>query len=205
MWAARRFQLPPVVIADPADNAVVAPSDSTDIRHLIDCKIENACLGRRDRSPCASASTPRPGRGIRLRFGGWCAQLDPVDASRDRGSRTNAWQRWPAGVPVGDSRRSGGQRRRLVRDQQTHAPAQTLRNIVSIDAKKIVCEVDQPFMAALGVTPESGLYRERAARRDHRKSALSTGDLALDEPPPRADLLGAFCTHPGSERAGCLS
>jgi microcystin degradation protein MlrC len=37
----------PVVIADPADNAGGgAPSDNTDIvRHLIDSKVENACLG----------------------------------------------------------------------------------------------------------------------------------------------------------------
>src|SRR5207247_2388827 len=37
----------PVVIADPADNAGGgAPSDNTDIvRHLIDSKVENACIG----------------------------------------------------------------------------------------------------------------------------------------------------------------
>ena len=100
----------PVVIADPADNAGGgAPSDNTDIlRHLIDGKVENACLGpiwdpiavricfdagaRRQVSASASAARSRPAPASRS-----------MPRSRSSASSATAWQSFgPTQVPVGD-------------------------------------------------------------------------------------------------------
>ena len=75
----------PVVIADPADNAGGgAPSDNTDIlRHLIERKVENACLGP-IWDPIAVRLCFDAGLGAKfgLRFGGKIAPTSgqPVDA-----------------------------------------------------------------------------------------------------------------------------
>ena len=116
------------MIADPADNAGGgAPSDNTDIlRHLIDSKVENACLGP-IWDPIAVRICFDAGLGakIGLRMGGKIAPSSgqPVDAEVEIiGLKRDAWQRFgPTQVPVGDCAavRIGGVRRRA--DHQAHA------------------------------------------------------------------------------------
>ena len=98
-----------MVIADPADNAGAgAPSDNTDIlRHLIDSKVENACLGP-IWDPIAVRICFDAGLGAKvgLRFGGKIAPSSglPVDAEVEIiGLKRNARQTFGvAQIPIGD-------------------------------------------------------------------------------------------------------
>ena len=118
----------PVVIADPADNAGGgAPSDNTDIlRHLIDSKVENACLGP-IWDPDRRAHLPRcrAGRQNRVALRRQdCKELGPADRRRSRDRRPEARRLAELRPDPG----SGGRLRRRARgwrrcrsDQQAHA------------------------------------------------------------------------------------
>jgi len=171
----------PVVIADPADNAGGgAPSDNTDIlRHLIACKVENACLGP-VWDPIAVRICFDAGLGakIGLRFGGKIAPSSgqPVDAEVEIiGLKRNAWQRFgPTQVPVGDCAgvRIGGVDVVLIANR-TQATGLELFTNVGIDPtqrKLVVVKSTNHFMAAYGPIAKKVVYVESSGplRRDHR-------------------------------------
>ena len=166
----------PVVIADPADNAGGgAPSDNTDIlRHLIDSKVENACLGP-IWDPIAVRICFDAGLGakIGLRFGGKIAPSSgqPVDAEVEViGLKRDAWQSFgPTQVPVGDCAavRVGGVDVVLITKRTQATGPRTLhqsrhRSDAEEDRGR---EVDQPLHGGLRADrQEGGLCRiERAA------------------------------------------
>ena len=166
----------PVVIADPADNAGGgAPSDNTDIvRHLIDGKVENACLGP-IWDPIAVRICLDAGLGakIGLRFGGKIAKSSgqPVDAEVEIiGLKRDAWQSFgPTQVPVGDCAavRVGGVD--VVLDLQAHAgdrPGALHQPRHRSDAEEDRRgEVDQSFHGGLRPDRQEGdLCRIRAGR-----------------------------------------
>jgi len=172
----------PVVIADPADNAGGgAPSDNTDIlRHLIDSKVENACLGP-IWDPIAVRICFDAGLGakIGLRMGGKIAPSSgqPVDAEVEIiGLKRDAWQRFgPTHVPVGDCAavRVGGVDVVLI-TKRTQATGLELFTNVGIDPtqkKIVVVKSTNHFMAAYGPIAKKVVYVESSGplRRDHRK------------------------------------
>ena len=172
----------PVVIADPADNAGGgAPSDNTDIlRHLIDSKVENACLGP-VWDPIAVRICFDAGLGakIGLRFGGKIAPSSgqPIDAEVEIvGLKRNAWQRFgPTQVPVGDCAavRVGGIDVVLIanRTQATGLELFTNLGIDPTQKKIVVVKSTNHFMAAYGPIAKKVVYVESSGplRRDHRK------------------------------------
>ncbi|MET0606967.1 MAG: M81 family metallopeptidase, partial [Beijerinckiaceae bacterium] len=102
------FNDAPVVIAEPADNAGGgAPSDNTEIlRHLIDIKAENACLGPIwDPIAVKLCSDAGVGAEFPLRFGGKTAPSSgqPIDALVTvTGLKDDCWQSFgPTQVPLG--------------------------------------------------------------------------------------------------------
>jgi microcystin degradation protein MlrC len=172
----------PVVIADPADNAGGgAPSDNTDIvRHLIDSKVENACLGP-IWDPIAVRICFDAGLGARigLRFGGKIARSSgqPVDAEVEIiGLKRDAWQSFgPTQVPVGDCAavRVGGVDVVLItkRTQATGLELFTNLGIDPTQKKIVVVKSTNHFMAAYGPIAKKVIYVESSGplRRDHRK------------------------------------
>ena len=170
------------MIADPADNAGGgAPSDNTDIlRHLIDSKVENACLGP-IWDPIAVRICFDAGLGARigLRFGGKIAESSgqPVDAEVEIiGLKRDAWQSFgPTQVPVGDCAavRVGGVDVVLItkRTQATGLELFTNRRHRSDAEEDRRGEVDQSFHGGLRPDRQEGdLCRfERAAAARHRK------------------------------------
>ena len=172
----------PVVIADPADNAGGgAPSDNTDIlRHLIDSKVENACLGP-IWDPIAVRICFDAGLGakIGLRMGGKIAPSSgqPVDAEVEIiGLRRDAWQRFgPTQVPVGDCAavRISGVDVVLItkRTQATGLELFTNLGIDPTQKKIVVVKSTNHFMAAYGPIAKKVVYVESSGplRRDHRK------------------------------------
>ncbi len=172
----------PVVIADPADNAGGgAPSDNTDIvRHLIDSKVENACIGP-IWDPIAVRICFDAGLGakIGLRFGGKIAPSSgqPVDAEVEIiGLKRNAWQSFgPTMVPVGDCAavRVGGVDIVLIANR-TQATGLELFTNLGIDPRQkkiVVVKSTNHFMAAYGPIAKKVIYVESSGplRRDHRK------------------------------------
>ncbi|WP_395709511.1 M81 family metallopeptidase [Reyranella sp.] len=172
----------PVVIADPADNAGGgAPSDNTDIlRHLIETKVENACLGPLW-DPIAVRICFDAGLGARigLRFGGKIAPSSgqPVDAEVEIiGLKRNAWQSFgPTQVSVGDCAavRVGGVDVVLIanRTQATGLELFTNLGIDPTQKKIVVVKSTNHFMAAYGPIAKKVIYVESSGplRRDHRK------------------------------------
>src|SRR5476649_1237893 len=172
----------PVVIADPADNAGGgAPSDNTDIlRHLIECNVENACLGP-IWDPIAVRICFDAGLGAKfaLRFGGKIAVTSgqPVDAEVEViGLKRDAWQRFgPTQVPVGNCAaiRLGGIDVVLI-DNRTQATGLELFTNLGIDPRQkkiVVVKSTNHFMAAYGPIAKKVIYVESSGplRRDHRK------------------------------------
>lgn len=172
----------PVVIADPADNAGGgAPSDNTDIlRHLIDSKVENACLGP-IWDPIAVRICFDAGLGakIGLRMGGKIAPSSgqPVDAEVEIvGLKRDARQSFgPTLVPVGDCAavRVGGVDVVLI-TKRTQATGLELFTNLGIDPnqkKIVVVKSTNHFMAAYGPIAKKVVYVESSGplRRDHRK------------------------------------
>jgi microcystin degradation protein MlrC len=172
----------PVVIADPADNAGGgAPSDNTDImRHLIDAKVENACLGP-IWDPIAVRLCFDAGLGARigLRFGGKIAPTSgqPVDAEVEiLGLERDAWQSFgPTQVPLGDCAaiRTGGVDIVLI-SNRTQATGLELFTNLGIDPRQkkiVVVKSTNHFMAAYGPIAKKVIYIESSGplRRDHRK------------------------------------
>ena len=141
----------PVVIADPADNAGGgAPSDNTDIlRHLIDSKVENACLGP-IWDPIAVRICFDAGLGakIGLRMGGKIA-------------------------PSSGAVRVGGVDVVLItkRTQATGLELFTNLGIDPTQKKIVVVKSTNHFMAAYGPIAKKVVYVESSGplRRDHRK------------------------------------
>jgi microcystin degradation protein MlrC len=176
----------PVVIADPADNAGGgAPSDNTDIvRHLIDAKVENACLGP-IWDPIAVRLCFDAGLGARLglRFGGKIAPSSgqPVDAEVEiLGLARDAWQSFgPTQVPLGDCAaiRVGGVDVVLI-SNRTQATGLELFTNLGIDPRQkkiVVVKSTNHFMAAYGPIAKKVIYVESSGplRRDHRKVAYT--------------------------------
>ncbi|MBV8410150.1 MAG: M81 family metallopeptidase [Alphaproteobacteria bacterium] len=172
----------PVVIADPADNAGGgAPSDNTDIvRHLIDTKVDNACLGP-IWDPIAVRLCFDAGLGARiaLRFGGKIAPSSgqPVDAEVEiLGLRRDARQSFgPTQVPLGDCAaiRIGGVDVVLI-SNRTQATGLELFTNLGIDPwrkKIVVVKSTNHFMAAYGPIAKKVIYVESSGplQRDHRK------------------------------------
>ncbi|MFI5000778.1 MAG: M81 family metallopeptidase, partial [Reyranellales bacterium] len=159
----------PVVIADPSDNAGGgAPSDNTDIlRHLIETKVENACLGP-IWDPIAVRICFDAGLGgkLPLRFGGKIAPTSgqPVDATVEViGLRRDAWQRFgPTQVPLGDCAavRVGGVDVVLI-TKRTQATGLELFSNLGIDPtrkKIVVVKSTNHFMAAYGPIAKKVIY-----------------------------------------------
>jgi microcystin degradation protein MlrC len=172
----------PVVIADPADNAGGgAPSDNTDIlRHLIDRRVENACLGP-IWDPIAVRICFDAGLGARigLRFGGKIAPSSgqPVDAEVEIvGLKRDARQSFgPTLVSVGDCAavRVGGVDVVLIA-KRTQATGLELFTNLGIDPRQrkiVVVKSTNHFMAAYGPIARKVIYVESSGplRRDHRK------------------------------------
>ena len=176
----------PVVIADPADNAGGgAPSDNTDIlRHLIDSKVENACLGP-IWDPIAVRICFDAGLGakIGLRFGGKIAPSSgqPVDAEVEIvGLKRNAWQSFgPTHVPVGDCAavRVGGVDVVLIanRTQATGLELFTNLGIDPTQKKIVVVKSTNHFMAAFGPIAKKVIYvdSDGPLKRDPAKIAYT--------------------------------
>jgi microcystin degradation protein MlrC len=172
----------PVVIADPADNAGAgAPSDNTDIlRHLIDSKVENACLGP-IWDPIAVRICFDAGLGAKvgLRFGGKIAPTSgqPVDAEVEIiGLMRNARQTFgPAQIPVGDCAavRVGGVDFVLTtnRTQATGLELFTNLGINPSQKKIVVVKSTSHFMATYGPIAKKVVYVESSGPlcNDYRK------------------------------------
>jgi microcystin degradation protein MlrC len=173
----------PVVIADPADNAGGgAPSDNTDIlRHLIDTKVENACIGP-IWDPIAVRLCFDAGLGAKfmLRFGGKIAVTSgqPVDAEIEViGLKRDAWQSFgPTQVPLGDCAavRLGGVDVVLItnRTQSTGLELFTNLGIDPRQKKIVVVKSTNHFMAAYGPIAKKVIYVESSGplRRDPAKT-----------------------------------
>jgi microcystin degradation protein MlrC len=172
----------PVVIADPADNAGGgAPSDNTDIlRHLIDTKVENACLGP-IWDPVAVRLCFDAGLGTKfsLRFGGKIAVTSgqPVDAEVEViGLKRDAWQRFgPTQVPIGDCAavRVADVDVALI-SNRTQATGLELFTNLGIDPRQkklVVVKSTNHFMAAYGPIAKKVIYVESNAplSRDYTK------------------------------------
>ena len=162
----------PVVIADPADNAGGgAPSDNTDIlRHLIERKVENACLGP-IWDPIAVRICFDAGLGARigLRFGG---KIAPSSGRHRPDHQAHA----------GDGPRA------LHQPRHRSDPEEDRRG-----------EVDQPFHGGLRADREEGGLRriERAAAARPSHGAVHQGgasDLAARcrRRAARPDLFGTI-------------
>ena len=172
----------PVVIADPADNAGGgAPSDNTDIlRHLIEKKVENACLGP-IWDPIAVRLCFDAGLGARidLRLGGKIAPSSgqPVDAEVEVvGLKRNARQSFgPTQVSVGDCAAVRVAGVEVVpisnRTQATGLELFTNLGIDPTQRKIVVVKSTNHFMAAYGPIAKKVIYVESSGplRRDHRK------------------------------------
>ena len=153
----------------------------TDIlRHLIDSKVENACLGP-IWDPIAVRICFDAGLGakIGLRMGGKIAPSSgqPVDAEVEViGLKRDAWQRFgPTQVPVGDCAavRVGGVDVVLItkRTQATGLELFTNLGIDPTQKKIVVVKSTNHFMAAYGPIAKKVVYVESSGplRRDHRK------------------------------------
>jgi len=172
----------PVVIADPADNAGAgAPSDNTDIlRHLIDSKVKNACLGP-IWDPIAVRICFDAGLGAKvgLRFGGKIAPSSgqPVDAEVEIiGLKRNARQTFgPAQIPVGDCAavRVGGVDCVLTtnRTQATGLELFTNLGIDPTQKKIVVVKSTSHFLATYGPIAKKVVYVESSGPlcHDYRK------------------------------------
>jgi microcystin degradation protein MlrC len=176
----------PVVIADPADNAGGgAPSDNTDIlRHLIDAKAENACIGP-IWDPIAVRLCFDAGLGAKfmLRFGGKIAVTSgqPVDAEVEViGLKRDAWQSFgPTKIPIGDCAavRVGGVDAVLIsnRTQATGLELFTNLGIEPRQKKIVVVKSTNHFMAAYGPIAKKVIYVESSGplRRDPTKTPFT--------------------------------
>ena len=181
----------PVVIADPADNAGGgAPSDNTDIlRHLIDSKVENACLGP-IWDPIAVRICFDAGLGAKIGLQDGRqdrAELRPAGRCRGRDHRPQARclaaLRSDAGSGGRLCRRAGRRRRRRA-DHQAHAgdrPRTLHQSRHRSDAEEDRGrEVDQSFHGGLRADrQEGGLCRiERAVAARSSQGALYKGGAA---------------------------
>ena len=198
----------PVVIADPADNAGGgAPSDNTDIlRHLIERKVENACLGP-IWDPIAVRICFDAGLGakINLRFGGKIAVTSgpPVDAEVEViGLKRDAWQSFgPTQVPLGNCAavRVGGVDVVLI-DNRTQALGLELFTNVGIDPaqkKIVVVKSTNHFMAAFGPIAKKVIYVEFERATEARSGARS--------PTPRSSARSGRSMRTRSRRADLLA